>query len=105
MDINLVCRSPWQWLVTFVPDDSCFAGHFPGNPIVPGSLILALCLQGVAFATPGSALTVRRFSFLRFTIPGTYTLSITLLQNTYKCVLSQQETLFAQGSIIHAIKL
>ena len=34
---------------TFRPDEAFFAGHFPGNPIVPGVLLIEAMAQGMAF--------------------------------------------------------
>ena len=38
---------------TFRPDESFYAGHFPGNPVVPGVILVEACAQaaGLALAT------------------------------------------------------
>lgn len=100
MDLTLVHRSPVQVLVDFALKDSCFTGHFPGNPVVPGTLILALCLHYLdTIFAPSKLLTIQKFSFLRFAGPGSYLLSITPKADIYSCSLSQNEIIFAQGSI------
>jgi 3-hydroxyacyl-[acyl-carrier-protein] dehydratase len=62
------------------PADPLFAGHFPGNPIVPGVLLIEAVAQtaGVmlASAAPQNALrtallaSVQHFKFLRPVTPG-----------------------------------
>lgn len=36
--------------LSFPPDHAAFAGHFPGNPIVPGVLLLDESLRSIAAA-------------------------------------------------------
>lgn len=86
--------------VSFDPDDACFNGHFPGNPVVPGTLIMGLCLEAVR-ARLGNAgpLTVRRFSFARFSAPGAYELRIEDRGGEFACTLNQGDTVFARGRI------
>jgi 3-hydroxymyristoyl/3-hydroxydecanoyl-(acyl carrier protein) dehydratase len=53
----------WQeCALVFAPDHPSAAGHFPGNPIVPGALLLDAVLQAVAEDT---AVTIRSAKFLR----------------------------------------
>ncbi len=86
--------------VSFDPDDACFNGHFPGNPVVPGTLIMGLCLE-VVRARLGNAgpLTVRRFSFARFAAPGAYELRIEDRGGEFACTLNQGDAVFAWGRI------
>ena len=35
-------------VVEFAPDHPCGAGHFPGNPLIPGALLLAAVLAEIA---------------------------------------------------------
>jgi 3-hydroxymyristoyl/3-hydroxydecanoyl-(acyl carrier protein) dehydratase len=52
----------------FAPDHPTGAGHFPGNPIIPGALLLDRILQTVA--PGGGRLDVRVAKFLRPVRPG-----------------------------------
>jgi len=99
VDLKLLGSSPWQWSITFAPEDSCFIGHFPAQPVVPGTYILALCMHCLHAITSCKTLAVERFSFLRFADPGDYVLSIIPDNNVFRCTLSQGALVFAQGSI------
>lgn len=100
MDLKLINASPLEFSLSFSPQDNCFQGHFPGNPVVPGSLILGLCLQAVLqFYAPQQRLQVKKFSFLKFVRPQTYTLSIVSQKNIFSCVLAQDGLFFARGVI------
>lgn len=57
----------------FDPRDPVFAEHFPGNPVVPGSLIVQAFLEAIReFAIKGEYRRVERFRFKRFIRPGQY---------------------------------
>lgn len=49
-------------------DHPCLAGHFPGNPIVPGVLLLEHVAQA-ASAWLGPALVIRQFNNVKFLSP------------------------------------
>ena len=100
MDLSLVCRTPLRLTATFEPGDSCFHEHFPGNPVVPGSLVVGLCMQALReHRSETGPLLLKRFSFSRFASPGSYDLSIAKQESGYLCTLSQGEFIFAQGRI------
>jgi 3-hydroxyacyl-[acyl-carrier-protein] dehydratase len=100
MDLSLVRPSPLLLSVTFEAADPCFHGHFPDNPVVPGSLLMALCLDAIRehHDHPGP-LTISDFSFARFTRPGSYDLDILERDNAFVCTVSQNGQTFAQGRI------
>lgn len=54
------------------PDHPSGAGHFPGNPIVPGALLLAevVRLIGAAASIPFEASAVKSAKFLHPVRPG-----------------------------------
>lgn len=84
--------------LNFSADDACFRGHFPGNPVVPGSLVMALCLERIGTCT-SKGLCVRHFSFIRFAPPGAYTLNITPDGPAWSCILRQGQEIYARGRI------
>jgi 3-hydroxyacyl-[acyl-carrier-protein] dehydratase len=100
MDLTLVSRTPLRLSVRFEPGDACFREHFPGNPVVPGSLIAGLCMQAMRehLGCTGR-LVIERFSFSRFAPPGAYMLGIDELDGGCLCTLSRDETIFARGRI------
>jgi 3-hydroxyacyl-[acyl-carrier-protein] dehydratase len=63
--------------ITIPPDHPSAAGHFPGNPIVPGALLLSEVIRAweTQIAAPLDNLTIKVAKFLSPTIPGD-TLSI-----------------------------
>ncbi|UTF51749.1 hypothetical protein NLA06_07655 [Desulfomicrobium sp. ZS1] len=100
MDLSLVSKDPLRLSVSFDRADACFNGHFPGNPVVPGSLIAGLCMQVIAqHRGRREPLRIHRFSFSRFASPGTYALGIEEQGDTYLCTLRRDDTIFAQGRI------
>jgi 3-hydroxyacyl-[acyl-carrier-protein] dehydratase len=54
----------------FAADHPTAAGHFPGNPIVPGALLLDAVLLAIAGRAGGPSCTVRMVKFLRLVRPG-----------------------------------
>jgi 3-hydroxyacyl-[acyl-carrier-protein] dehydratase len=100
MDLSLVSRTPLRLAVRFDPGDACFHEHFPGNPVVPGSLIAGLCMQAMReYLGRTGRLVIERFSFSRFAPPGAYTLGIDESDGGCLCTLSRDETIFARGRI------
>ncbi len=60
----------WQSLeVRFAADHPTAAGHFPGNPIIPGAVLLDEVLQAVASAG-GNWTAIRSAKFLQPVRPG-----------------------------------
>lgn len=57
-----------EWLVP--PDHPAFAGHFPGQPIVPGVVLLDRVLWMAGRARGAATWTVAQAKFLRPVGPG-----------------------------------
>lgn len=69
----------------FDPNDPIYEDHFPGRPVVPGSLIVQAFVKA-AESLP-DAIKVRKvenFRFKRFVTPGTYPYYLDLCQNGKK---------------------
>jgi 3-hydroxymyristoyl/3-hydroxydecanoyl-(acyl carrier protein) dehydratase len=56
--------------LTFAADHPTAAGHFPGNPILPGALLLDSIVHAISRGTPPSAVTIRSAKFLQPVHPG-----------------------------------
>jgi len=56
----------------FAPDCAAARGHFPGNPIIPGAVMLSEALNAIAAAVgvPFSTCRVRAAKFLHPVRPG-----------------------------------
>jgi 3-hydroxyacyl-[acyl-carrier-protein] dehydratase len=60
----------WQTRALLIPGDHPSAGgHFPGNPIIPGALLLDAVVEAVAEGP--TAITISNAKFLRPVIHGT----------------------------------
>ena len=61
----------------FNPEDPVYADHFPGNPVVPGSLIVHAFMRVVQGQDNNSNnWDIKNFRFKRFVSPGRYAYSI-----------------------------
>jgi len=56
--------------VRFAIDHPTAAGHFPGNPIIPGAVLLDEVLLAVAGASSGERSIIRSAKFLQPVRPG-----------------------------------
>jgi 3-hydroxyacyl-[acyl-carrier-protein] dehydratase len=59
----------------FDPNDGIYRDHFPGHPIVPGSLIVQAFVEAIESDARGP-LDLSGFRFKRFLAPGTYRFQI-----------------------------
>jgi len=72
----------------FDPADRIYKDHFPGNPVVPGSLIVHAFLEaGEKAVFSGDEYTIENFRFREFISPGEYSYSIRILPDHLKCQL------------------
>ena len=85
----------------FDPSDKIYNGHFPGRPVVPGSIIVHAFLEkikGIA-NNESSLLIIDNFRFIRFIPPGEYNYEIIESSNGFKCILYDKERKTATGII------
>jgi 3-hydroxyacyl-[acyl-carrier-protein] dehydratase len=100
MDLRVISPSPLRLAVRLDPGDPCFNGHFPDNPVAPGTLILGMCLEAArTLPGRGGALSVRRFSFSRFAGPGEYEIALDERGGDIDCTMSRGGTVYARGRI------
>jgi 3-hydroxymyristoyl/3-hydroxydecanoyl-(acyl carrier protein) dehydratase len=88
-----------QELVT--PDHRSLIGHFPGNPVVPGTLILDRVCRAVETHFPKSALRgVRKVKFLKPLQVGlTFTIKLQTVSKGLNFTCNQQTNLIASGNL------
>ncbi len=73
---------------SFDPADPIYAEHFPGFPVVPGSVVISAFLQAGQAAAPGmKAIEVRDFKFRTFISPGGYTYRLERRGDDLRCRL------------------
>jgi 3-hydroxymyristoyl/3-hydroxydecanoyl-(acyl carrier protein) dehydratase len=61
----------WQTArLSFAENHPAAPGHFPGNPMIPGALLLDAVIAAVVGAQCDAALVVRSAKFLRIVRPG-----------------------------------
>lgn len=92
--------SEWEGTFFFDPEDGIYGDHFPGNPIVPGSLIV----QAFVRAAQGMNLLkdlreIDNFRFKRFVSPGEYRYRIVRRKEALECTLYEDSTALAKGSL------
>jgi len=65
----------------FAADDLMFRGHFPGNPLVPGVILVEALAQtaGIAVGTPGESLYLTAIKAVKFPAPCSPGETITLV--------------------------
>ena len=85
--------------LTFDGNDPLYEDHFPGNPVVPGSLVVEAFLnllqeRGV---TP---LSVRNFRFRQFIAPGSYPCKVVLAEAKASCTLFHGESWAVTGEVV-----
>jgi len=79
--------------------DPLYEGHFPGNPVVPGSLVVeafVMMLQEKGY-TPVEA---KNFRFRTFIPPGAYTWKVTLEKGRAACKLFHGDKPAVTGEVV-----
>ncbi len=93
-----VKRMQMSGIFYFDPGDKIYETHFPGSPVVPGSLIVHAFIQACSRIHGESVfqtheLSVKNFKFKEFVLPGEY--RYTLLKennNQVRCSLYNGQT-------------
>ncbi|HVO67463.1 MAG TPA: hypothetical protein VMT12_13385 [Syntrophales bacterium] len=88
MSIEKTDDDTWEGVFYFSPDDSIYRDHFPGYPVVPGSLIVHAFLQAAAEAgIKGGYCSLENFRFREFLIPGRYSFRMKREKSGLSCII------------------
>ena len=86
----------------FDPKDPIYQDHFPGNPVVPGSLIVDAFLQtGIEQGWIEEGVRIETFRFSRFVSPGTTHFQMEFLEGgkILNCKLHARGCLLVTGRL------
>jgi len=84
----------------FDPADRIYADHFPGRPVVPGSLIVHAFLQAAEHLCPDvPCRQLEDFGFREFLTPGAYPFTIDVLPDRLVCRLHDGAKTLAMGNL------
>src|SRR5512147_2593048 len=82
----------------FDPEDPIYAEHFPGAPVVPGSVIIQAFMLAAGKMFGGrKARTIRDFKFRKFVTPGEYRYRLEISESGLKCSLFIGNSVAASG--------
>lgn len=85
----------------FDPRDPIYADHFPGKPVVPGSLIINAFITAAQSAMRDvNACLVENFRFRRFISPGRYAFRLQRIgQDVIRCTLFDTARTVVSGTL------
>jgi 3-hydroxyacyl-[acyl-carrier-protein] dehydratase len=85
----------------FDPADPIYAEHFPGNPVVPGSMIIhAFMLVAEKRGLYLGPVAINNFRFKRFVSPGEYPYRVEITGKNLKCsLLDHDSSTVATGTL------
>jgi len=84
----------------FDPSDRIYTEHFPGKPVVPGSLIIHAFLKALKEEGFNQIqYIIKDFGFKEFVSPGEYTFDIEISKNQMKCRLFRSSSAIVMGTI------
>lgn len=89
-----------QGIFLFDPEDRIYREHFPGNPIVPGSVIIDSFLSVLKKAGRlSNGITIERLRFRTFVSPGECAYRIRFSGDGIACELFQDDQLKVTGRL------
>jgi 3-hydroxyacyl-[acyl-carrier-protein] dehydratase len=84
----------------FDPQDPIYVDHFPGRPVIPGSVIVhAFMVAGGGMEDGHAPWTVKDFRFRRFISPGEYSYRIEIAGRHLRCSLLSGPSVVATGAL------
>jgi 3-hydroxyacyl-[acyl-carrier-protein] dehydratase len=89
-----------QGIFFFDPKDRIYQDHFPGNPVVPGSVIIHSFLSALQKAGfPSQGLIIEKFRFKKFVSPGEYEYQVRIGKEDIACELYKNEQMVVKGNL------
>lgn len=79
----------------FDPEDKIYLEHFPGNPVVPGTLIIKAFMDLI----DESNLMIENFTYKKFLRPGRCSYLMEKKDNSYNCKIYDGKKTIAKGFI------
>ncbi|RPJ81691.1 MAG: hypothetical protein EHJ94_03845 [Deltaproteobacteria bacterium] len=87
-------------IFVFDPKDHIYQDHFPGNPVVPGSVIIHAFLSALQKAGfPSQDLIIEKFRFKKFVSPGEYDYQVRIGKKEITCELCKNEQVVVKGNL------
>jgi 3-hydroxyacyl-[acyl-carrier-protein] dehydratase len=91
----------WEGVFYFHPNDGIYLDHFPGYPVVPGSLIVHAFLRAATEAgISEKCITLENFRFREFLTPGCYPFRMECRENRLNCRIYRGDKILVTGVII-----
>ena len=86
----------------FDPGEVIYADHFPGNPVVPGSVIIHAFHLAVHkhMGVDAGLMSVQGFRFRRFIAPGPYPYTLSRKEDVVACRLSDRGRTVVTGNFL-----
>ncbi len=92
----------------FDPTDRIYEDHFPGNPVVPGSIIRRAFIEaGKGIGITSDRLNIKDFRFKRFISPGEYRFCMHFQedQSTCECEIFDEKRSLFTGTLTRVFPL
>ncbi|MFW6415686.1 MAG: hypothetical protein ACOCZ2_05140 [Thermodesulfobacteriota bacterium] len=87
----------------FHPADPVYEQHFPGSPVVPGSLIIKAFLRAMSeLGYDCAEVVLQGFRFKKFVKPGSYDYQLQLSEDKVYCSLKSNNLEYVSGVIANA---
>jgi len=97
---SMETNNPWEGVFHFHPEDAIYRDHFPGYPVVPGSLIVHAFLTASREAgITGEISSIENFKFREFLRPGRYPFKIEFRGNRLYCAINRGNRKLVTGVI------